>query len=310
VVLPGQSATESGRALPIRILIRPRSGSCPGKNEPFYGMIHTGILVIKVLHNTLMPLSISFLIPNVTDFLALEVEEAAGVLLMHLNSYDDGGAELNHHMFFDTVRNVPYPEHHDKVSLALMEAWDWLASAGFIARKPDAVGARFFVTRRGQRLKSREDFSAYRKASMLPEAQLHPLLARVYPAFLRGEYDTAVFQAFREVEVAVRQAGSFPNDMVGVHLMREAFKPTKNANPAGPLTDPLLPIAEQEGMASLFVGAISVYKNPQSHRHASPQPEEATEIIMFASQLLRLVDTQRFRVMCELGPPIESVEEF
>ena len=130
-----------------------------------------------------MPLSISFLIPNVTDFLELEVEEVAGVLLMLLNSRDDGGAELNYHRFFGDVRNISYTERQQEARQALMEAWDCLASAGFIARKPDTVGALFFITRRGRRLKSREDFSAYRKANLLPKGQTHPLLARVYPAF-------------------------------------------------------------------------------------------------------------------------------
>ncbi len=72
--------------------------------------------------------------------------------------------------------------------------------------------------------------------------------------------------------------------------MREAFKPAKNNNPAGPLTDELLPVAEQEGMASLFAGAIGLYKNPQSHRNVPTDATDAAEVIMFASQLLRIID--------------------
>jgi len=38
---------------------------------------------------------------------------------------------------------------------------------------------------------SPDDFGAYRKAGLLPKAQLHPLIAsKVYPAFMRGEYRT------------------------------------------------------------------------------------------------------------------------
>jgi uncharacterized protein (TIGR02391 family) len=142
---------------------------------------------------------------------------------------------------------------------------------------------------------SRDDFATYRKAGLLPIGQLHPhIAARVYPAFMRGEYDTAVFQAFREVEVAVRDAGKFgPNDL-GRDLMRAAFKPAlKNDQPTttpGPLTDTELPAAEQEAMANLFAGAIGLYKNPQSHRHVPTLPEDAAEVIVFASQLLRIVD--------------------
>ena len=84
----------------------------------------------------------------------------------------------------------------------------------------------FFLSRRAQRLKSREDLAAYRRANLLPKGQLHPLIAsRVYPAFLRSEYDTAVFQAFREIEIAVREAGGFTAQLVGVELMRQALRP-------------------------------------------------------------------------------------
>ncbi|MGB8525151.1 MAG: TIGR02391 family protein [Candidatus Acidiferrales bacterium] len=161
-------------------------------------------------------------------------------------------------------------------------------------RDPAQPAPWFFISRRGQRLKSRDDFEAYRKASLLPKGQLHPLIAsEVYPAFLRGKYDTAIFEAFREVEVAVREAGKFGPDDYGTELMREAFKPSEKKSQAitpGPLTDTKLPVAEQEAMASLFAGAIGLYKNPQSHRHVPTHAEEAAEVIVFASHLLRLVD--------------------
>jgi Protein of unknown function (Hypoth_ymh). len=50
------------------------------------------------------------------------------------------------------------------------------------------------------------------------------------------------------------------------------------------------PAAEQEAMAYLFVGAIGLYKNPQSHRYVPTSPEEAAEVILFASHLLRILD--------------------
>ena len=239
-----------------------------------------------------MYVSISDLVPNPDDLLRLEVEELAGVLLMHLNN----GGELHHHNFFNGLRNYPpYPQHlghNERVGQALMEAWDWLAYEGFLARRAGSSGesSAVFVTRRGQRMKSREDFEAYRKANLLPKGQLHPLIAsKVYPAFLRGEYDTAVFQAFREVEISVRQAGQFPADVVGEKLMRAAFAPAKSGSP-GPLVDNQLPAGEQEAMSHLFAGAFGLYRNSTAHRYVPTRPEEAAEVIMFASQLLRIVD--------------------
>jgi uncharacterized protein (TIGR02391 family) len=173
-----------------------------------------------------------------------------------------------------------------------MEAWAWLQGAGLLVERASVSAGWFFVSRRGKQITSRYDFDAYRKANLLPKNQLHPLIAsKVYPPFLRGEYDTAVFQAFREVEIAVRAAGDFGPDDYGTDLMRSAFRPTKGqAAISGPLTDTKLPAAEQEAMANLFAGAIGLYKNPQSHRYVPTNPEDAAEVILFASQLLRTID--------------------
>jgi hypothetical protein len=65
------------------------------------------------------------------------------------------------------------------------------------------------LSRRGQKLRTRVDLTAYQHGNLLPRAQLHPKIAtKVYSTFLRGDYDTAVFQAFKEVEVAVREAAN------------------------------------------------------------------------------------------------------
>ena len=241
--------------------------------------------------------SLSSLVPNVDDLLALEMEELAGVLLIYLNDYEDsvknqGG--FNYHNFFNAPGRKDYKSRQPEVDLALMEALAWLRSAGLLVEKASSMGSWFFISRRGKQITSREDFAAYRKAGLLPKGQLHSVIAaKVYPAFMRGEYDTAVFQAFREVEVSVRTAGQFgPNDY-GMDLMRNAFRPAQKKgqlNPPGPLTDQQLPASEQDAMANLFAGAIGLYKNPQSHRHVPTHPEDAAEVIIFASQLMRVVD--------------------
>jgi len=246
--------------------------------------------------------SLPSLVPSADDLLALEVEELAGVLLVHLNSAEGhrGSSAFqnglisprNFFMFLD--QQPPYPGRQQEISRALMEAWSWLQGEGFLVRHPEQLADWFFLSRRAKQLRSRDDFSAYSKANLLPRGHLHPLIAaKVYPAFLRGEYDTAVFQAFREVEVAVRKAGDFADDLVGKPLMRDAFRPADANKPGvqpGILTDMALPVAEQEGMASLFAGAIALYKNPQSHRNVPTDAMDAAEVIGFASHLLRMVD--------------------
>jgi uncharacterized protein (TIGR02391 family) len=103
--------------------------------------------------------------------------------------------------------------------------------------------------------------------------------------FILGEFEAAAFVAMREVEVAVREHAGLPTTTIGSDLMNKAFAE------AGPLTDPEAPKAEQEGLQALYRGAISVFKNPASHRRVSyDDPVEAAEVVLFADLLLRMID--------------------
>lgn len=86
----------------------------------------------------------------------------------------------------------------------------WLEREGLIAPEPGSQGDWIFVTRRGQQMRHASDLKAYRDTGLLPRKLLHPtLVGKVVAPFVRGEYDTAVFQAFKEVEVTVRAKGRF-----------------------------------------------------------------------------------------------------
>lgn len=229
------------------------------------------------------------LLPDPNALLALEPEELAGALMEHFHSLPQNErSSLNQANFFGThigsLRKYPR-DSQQAVENALREAWAWLVHEGLLVEREHHGSYR--ISRRGEKMHKWADVEKYRKENLLPRNQLHPAIAqKVWATFLRGDYDTAVFQALKEVEVAVRRAGGFGDSDLGPKLMRKAFEVD-----SGPLTDMSRVPGERQGMSDLFAGAMALYKNATSHRNiALADAHEAIEIIMLASHLLRIVD--------------------
>jgi uncharacterized protein (TIGR02391 family) len=115
---------------------------------------------------------------------------------------------------------------------------------------------------------------------------LHPKIAdRCQSPFMARKYDSAVLEAFKAVEEAVREKAAAPATEFGVALVSYAMNPK---NPR--LLFSAIP-AEQEGYHSLFRGAIGALKNPLSHRSIGhSDPVRVFEHLAFASLLMRLID--------------------
>ena len=232
--------------------------------------------------------------PDPEVAIALPTEELAGRLLSFLANRDQGQHGSLHCQNlcaeFNQAGGYPLPVRA-KVQEAFVEAWAWLEAQGLLVEPINSPGNNGFrrVSRRGRQLAAEETrFRDYLSAKLLPKEVLHPnIREQVWLNFIRGDYDTAVFQAMKEVEVALRAASGAGEDKLGVKLARFAFHPD-----TGPLTDTAREGGEKQARADLFAGALGSYKNPQSHRHvALTDPAEAAEQILLANHLLRIINT-------------------
>lgn len=236
--------------------------------------------------------------PKPEELLALTPEDLGGVIIELMPPLLQNGmfnpAALLAQVYQMVGPSYP-PGSRRAVELAAAEAISWLVTEGLLVPDPGQPSPGFYVpTRRARSLKTRAEVEAFRKGRILPHELLPTLFAeKVVPLFRRGDHDVAVFQAFKEVEVAVRNTANakgagYADSEVGTTLMRKAFHPD-----TGPLTDKALVAAEREAEMHLFAGAIGHAKNPTSHREVAMTATEAARLIVFASHLFDIVERRK-----------------
>lgn len=172
-----------------------------------------------------------------------------------------------------------------RVGVACSTAWSWLEANGFICKHPEQDNEWFVVTPRGEQLRTHQEIQQFVKSETLPEALLHPeFLTHVRPLFLQNRLDTAVFEAFKSLEIAIRTTAKLGHEFVGVSLASRAFNPDD-----GPLTIKGAEKGERVALMNLMAGALGSYKNPTSHRRVELSADEARDMIVLASHLLKIV---------------------
>ncbi len=200
------------------------------------------------------------LIPDVDTLLAIDPEDL-GIALLQVMETKEKQHDRFHPGNYEgdlfpghSSAVTAYPrEQQETVLWAVREAFAWPNGQALIVPDRGTNGQNGWrvIGRRGKRLLKPGGWEEYRSASLLPKQLLHPRVRdKVYFNFQRGDYQTAVFVAFKEVEVAVREAAKLPPSLIGTTLMRRAFDKT-----SGPLADPNMEDSEREALAHLFAGA-------------------------------------------------------
>ena len=139
------------------------------------------------------------LVPDAEALLLLQPEEIGELLMEVIHAGPDwGGGGLTAAHAATEANRYP-PQHREALREAIVEAWSWLENAGLISRYKPGEGDpnQCFVTRRARSMRTCADVALYRKAGLLPKELLHrKLVEKVWTLFIRGDYETAVFQAF------------------------------------------------------------------------------------------------------------------
>ena len=234
-------------------------------------------------------------LPSVEEILTLLPEDLAPFILKDLaniKAMDRGRLNFGSYCTQLVTGNIgqqPAVNYQNQsiISRNIAESLTYLMNRGFIANDPEQHGNGWmFVTRRG--VEAAASIEAFRRTdlrSRFPSSVFHEKLrGAVYDAFVGGNYQQAVSDAFLNIEDYVRSKSKLQGN--GAPLMRRAFDEA-----TGPLRSPVSDKNERDALAHLFAGAYGYLRNPTHHRilpmnDAAP----AVEQLMLASFLLREVD--------------------
>ena len=228
--------------------------------------------------------------PTPSEVASAPLETVAAAVLRNLASrlvrHNDADCWQNFNL---RLKDAYGHQGSEMAAQAVAEAWAWLENQGLLVQHSAHGPGWIAISRTGKSALASPDLGKWVHDRDFPQALVHPLLrGSALAAYQQGKFDTAVFEAFKQLEVSIRAAAGLDAGMIGTKLTARAFDPND-----GPLTDMSAEPSERQALANLMAGAIGSYKNPQSHRHVGVDGPEAREMIIMASHLLRIVEARQ-----------------
>ena len=145
-------------------------------------------------------------LPSPEEMAGMLPEELAPLVLQELTGHGQiKGARFHYSSYCSHLNQIygPRVAHHvlEAAGRSLTEACAHLQQLGFVAFDTDVAYGWMFVTRRGnQAVASLETYEREQIRARFPAATFHRLLCGAsYDAFVRGNFQQAVTEAFREI---------------------------------------------------------------------------------------------------------------
>lgn len=180
------------------------------------------------------------------------------------------------------------PLSPDEIARALRVVRE-LEREGYIMQDPTQTSPGFKVLTDKGKKPVQQPFQDMK----LPSVDIDQLLTRddlrekVQDDYLAGDFERAIFKAFKLLEETVRSKVNQPPSVLGAKLISKAFSPK-----GGLLKHPDAQTeGEVQGFHHLMCGAIMWFKNPSSHRTVGyDNLEGAAQVLAFANLLLDMVE--------------------
>lgn len=187
------------------------------------------------------------------------------------------------------ISGYPYDcRQREAIEKSILRAWKVLEDTNLI-EEPDATNGKNghrVISEKGKAALTATDPAAAKIQGQFKREHFPLLPDASWNAFRAGDYDTAVFEAFKAVEAAVRKKACLSSTDFGAPLMDKAFDPAR-----GPLANPTATPSRRNARRDLFRGAFGELRNPLAHGDPTiTEPLLAVQEMMTAILLLRIVD--------------------